>query len=61
MLAKYHHVDNLQKIEQVDIKSLDILNQTELTTNPYECNKGVAKTLEIKVTRYVGHYNHGVF
>ena len=45
MLAKHHHVDNSQKIEQVDIRSMDILNETELTTNPYECNKSTTKTL----------------
>ena len=61
MLAKHHHVDNSQKIEQVDIKSMDILNETELTTNPYECNKGKVKTLEIKLTHHVFHYNHWCF
>ena len=40
MLAKHHHVDNSQNIEQVDIRSMDILNETELITNLYECNKG---------------------
>ena len=49
MLAKHDHVDNSQKIEQVDIRSMDILNETELTTNPYECNIGVF------------HYNHWCF
>ena len=58
MLAKYHHADNSHKIEQVDIRSMDILNETELTTNPYECNKGTKKTTEIKLTRHVVHYNH---
>ena len=58
MLAKHHHVDNSQTIEQVDIKSMNILNETKLITNPYEGNKGAAKTLEIKLKRNVGHYNH---
>ena len=58
MLAKHHHVDNSQKIEQVDIKSMDILNETELITNPYECNKGTTKTLEINLKHPIGHYNH---
>ena len=61
MLVKHHHVDNSQKIEQVDIRSMDILNETELTTNPYECNKGIAKTLERKLTHHVVHYNHWCF
>ena len=61
MLAKHHHVDNSQKIEQVDIKSMDILDETELTTNPYECKKGKAKTLEIKLAHHVVHYNHWCF
>ena len=43
MLAKHHHVDNLQKIEQVNIISMDILNETELITNPYEYNKGTER------------------
>ena len=58
MLAKHHHVDNSQKIEQVNIRSMDILNETELITNPYECNKGTVKTLEIKLKHHVGHFNH---
>ena len=58
MLGKDHHVDNSQKIEQVDIRSMDILNETELITNPYECNKGREKTLEIKLKHPIGHYNH---
>ena len=53
MLAKHHHVDNSHKIEQVNIRSMDILNETELITNPYEYSKGTTKTLEIS-----GHYNH---
>ena len=61
MLAKHHHVDNSQKIEQVDIRSMDILNETEFTTNPYECNKGTKKILEIKLTHHVVHYNHWCF
>ena len=61
MLAKHHHVDNSQKIEQVDIRSMDILNETELITNLYECNKGPTKTLEIKLTHHVVHYNHWCF
>ena len=44
MLAKHHHVDNSQKIEQVNIGSMDILNETELITNSYECDKSIAKT-----------------
>ena len=58
MLAKHHHVDNSQKIEQVDIRSMDIMNEIEIITNPYECNKGTTKTLEIKLNHYVVHYNH---
>ena len=61
MQAKHHHVDNSQKIEQVDIGSMDILKETELTTNPYKCNKGTTKTLEIKITHHVVHYNHWCF
>ena len=45
MLAKHHHVDS-QKIEQVDVGSMDILNETKLITNPYECDKSTKKTLE---------------
>ena len=52
MLAKH------QKIEQFDIISMDILNETELITNSYEYNKGIEKTLEIKLKHPVGHYNH---
>ena len=58
MLAKHHHVDNSQKIEQVDIGSMDIPNETELITNPYECDKSTTKTLEIKLEHHLGHYNH---
>ena len=58
MLARHQHVDNSQKIEQVNIRSMDILNETELITNPYECNKGTKKTLEIKLKHFVGHFNH---
>ena len=58
MLAKHHHVDISQKIEQVDIGSIDILNETELIINPYEFYKSIAKTLEIKLEHHLGHYNH---
>ena len=52
MLAKHHNVDNSQKIEQVNIKSMDILNETKLITNPYECDKSKEKTLEIKLEHH---------
>ena len=61
MLAKHHHVDNSLKIEQVDVGSMDILNETELITNPYECDKSTTKTLEIKLEHHVVHYNHWCF
>ena len=61
MLANHHHVDNSQKIDQVDIGFMDILNETELTTNPSKYNKGTIKTLEIKLTHQVVHYNHWCF
>ena len=53
MLAKHHHVDNSHKIEQVDIRSMDIMNETELITNPYEYRKGTTKTLEMKLKHLV--------
>ena len=60
MLAKHHHIDNSQKIEQVNIKSMYIMNETELNTNPYECDKSIAKTLEIKLEHHSDNYNHFV-
>ena len=60
MLAKHHKVDNSQKIDQVNIGSMCILNETELITNPYECDKSIAKTLEIKLEHHIVLYNHGV-
>ena len=53
MLAKHHHVDNSQKIKQVDIGSMYILDETELITNPYECDKSITKTLKIKLEHHI--------
>ena len=61
MLAKHHHIDNSQKIEQFNIGSMYILNETELITNPYECDKSTTKTLEIKLEHNYDNYNHFVF
>ena len=61
MLAKHHHIDNSQKIEQVNIRSMYILNETELITNSYECDKSTEKTLEIKLEHHYDNYNHFVF
>ena len=57
MLAKHHHIDNSHKIEQVNIGSMYILNETELITNPYECDKSTIKTLEIKLEHNYDNYN----
>ena len=58
MLAKHHRENKSQKIEQVYIRSMNILNETALITSPYECSKGIAKTLEIKLKHHIVHYNH---
>ena len=60
MLAKHHHVDKSLKIEKVDIRSMNILNETELITNPCECSKDTTKTLEIKLELHIVLYNHRV-
>ena len=46
MLAKHHHVNKSQRIKQDDIKSINILNETELIIYPYECSKGTTKPLQ---------------
>ena len=61
MLAKHHHIDNSQKIEQVNIESMYILIEIELITNPYECDKSTIKTLEIKLEHHYDNYDHFVF
>ena len=58
MLAKHHHINKSHKIEQVYIRSMNIMNETTLKTSPYRCSKGIAKTLEIKLKHHIVHYNH---
>ena len=58
MLVKHHHVNKSPKIEKVYIRSMNILNEIELITNPHECSKGIVKTLEIKLKNHVVYYNH---
>ena len=38
-----------------------ILNETELITNPYECDKSTTKTLDIKLEHHYDNYNNFVF
>ena len=61
MLAKHHHIDNSQKIEQGNIESMYIMNETELITSQYECDKSTIKTIEIKLEYHYDNYNHFVF
>ena len=60
MLAKHHHVNKSQKIEQVDIRSINILNRMALIINPYECSEGTTKPYKIKLEHIDVHYNHKV-
>ena len=59
MLAKHHQVNESHKIKQVDIRSINILNEMELMINPYEFSKGT--TLEINLEHHIVHYSHKVF
>ena len=61
MLVKHHHIDNSRKIEQVNNGFMYILNEIELITNPYECDKSKTKTLKIKLEHHYDDYNHFVF